>query len=449
MDPRPARTMFCLPYAGGGASAYTGLLRELAHLTVVPVQLPGRESRIAEPPAFTIAEIADEVAPATDEPYALYGHSMGARLAFEVVRELRRRGLRRPSRLYVGGAHPPDRRVPLAASVDLPDDAFIDQLVRRSGALPELKHMPELRELMMPVLRSDFTWIKNYAFAPEPPIDSPIVAFTGLDDEEVGAAEMLGWARHTTAGFRLRTLRGGHLFVKDRPAELAALIAADLAAEHALPEQDELHLWMGRTADHATVLRRYAGRAAVGMSHTDDLTLVAAVGTSHTDDPTLVAAVGTSHTDDPTLVAAVGTSHADGPASVLAAPEPGIGVSILRALDVGGPDSGLAELSGDEREQIEDAAEEDRRWLALRAVTAKRALMAAAGQGTDPAAVSFPDLADPGPWHAQCGPGLDRLARWRVVHLPLHTSRGEALGAVAVPHDRVRLRFDMPAEQAG
>ncbi|SDH69796.1 thioesterase domain-containing protein [Nonomuraea jiangxiensis] len=418
MDPRPARTLFCLPYAGGGASAYAGLLRELADLTVVPIQLPGRENRIAEPPAFTIDEIADEVAPATDEPYALYGHSMGARLAFEVVRELRRRGLRQPSRLYVGGAHAPDRRVPLAAAVDLPEDAFIDQLVRRSGALPELKHMPELRELMMPVLRSDFVWIRNYAFAPEPPIDSPIVAFTGLEDGEVGAADMLGWARHTTGGFRLRTLRGGHLFVKDRPAELAALIAADLAAEPALPEPDEVHLWLGRPTDHGTVLRHYAGRAAVSTSHSDDLTLLAAVSTNPTGDPTATG-------------------------------EPGTGVSLLRALDLGGPDDGLSELNGDEHEQIEDAAEEDRRWLASRAVTAKRALMAADGRGADPTAVSFPDLADPGPWRAQAGPGLDRLARWQVVHLPLHTTRGEALGAVAVPHDRVRLRFDMPAEQAG
>ncbi|MFI6395020.1 thioesterase II family protein [Nonomuraea sp. NPDC050547] len=407
MDLRPASTMICLPYAGGGASAYTGLVRELAgltDLTVVPVQLPGRENRIVEPPAFTVTEIADEVAPATAEPYALYGHSMGARLAFEVVRELRRRGLRRPSRLYVGGAHPPDRRVPLAAAVDLPDDAFIDQLVRRAGALLELKHLPELRELLMPVLRSDFTWIKNYSYAPERPIDSPIVAFTGLDDGEVGAAEMLGWSRHTTAGFRLRTLRGGHLFVQDRPAELAALIAADLAGEPAPPEPDELQLWLGRPADHATVVRRYAGRAALGTSHTGELTLVAAV----------------------------------------AAHEPGVGVAILRAPDLG---DGLSELSGDELEQIEDAAEEDRRWLALRAVTAKRALMAADGQGADPAAAGFPDLTDPGPWQAQCDPGLERLARWQVLHLPLRTSRGEALGAVAVPHDTVRLSLDIPAEE--
>lgn len=396
--------MFCLPYAGGGASAYTGLLRELTDLTVSPIQLPGRENRIAEPPTFTIQEIADEIAPATDAPYLLYGHSMGARLAFEVARELRRRGLPAPSRLYVGGAHPPHRKVPLAASADLPDDAFIDQLVRRSGALPELKHVPELRELLLPVLRADFAWIKNHRYTPEPPLDCPIVAFTGLDDGEVGAEDMLGWARHTTAGFHLRTLRGGHLFVKDRPADLAALVTADLTGRHTPPEPDEVHLRLDQHPDptsHAQIPRHHDGQATITMSHADGLTLLAA------------------------------------------ALDPEIGVAVLRS------PRGTAELSAAEREQIEDAAEQDRQWLALRAVAAKRALMAADGQGADPALTGFPDLADPGPWRAQGGPGLDRLTRWRVVHLPLHTSRGEALAAVAVPYDRVRLSFDMPAEQAG
>lgn len=394
--------MFCLPYAGGGAAAYNGLLRELSRtdLTVIPVQLPGRENRIAEPPAFTIAEIADEVAPATDRPYALYGHSMGARIAFEVVRELRRRGRPGPMRLYVAGAHPPDRRVPLATTVDLPDDSFVDQLIRRAGALPELRSVPELRELMMPVLRSDFAWIRNYSYVPEPPLDCPIVACTGLDDAEVGPAQMLGWARHTTAGFRLRTLHGGHLFVKDDPAGTAAVIAADLSAAPAeRPEPDELHLWLGPQARHHEVLRGYDGRAAVGASHADGLTLVAA------------------------------------------AHPPGAGVCLLRA-SVPAPE----ELSADEREQIEDAAEEDRPWLALRAVTAKRALLAACGGNADPASVGFPDLADPGPWRAE---GPDGLDRWQVVHLPLHTARGEALAAVAVPHDRLRLRLDVPAERTG
>ncbi|WP_240197608.1 thioesterase II family protein, partial [Nonomuraea lactucae] len=251
----------------------------LPGVTVSPLQLPGRENRIAEPPAFTVGDVTDEIAPGTGEPYALYGHSMGARLAFEVARELRRRGLPQPSRLYVGGAHPPHRKVPLAATADLPDDAFIDQLVRRAGALAELKHEPELRELLLPVLRADFGWIRNYRYTPEPPLDVPIVAFTGLDDGEVGAADMLGWARHTTAGFGLRTLHGGHFFVKDRPADLAALIAADLSGRVEPPEADEVHLWLGERpggADPRRVLRRYGGPAGgASASHAGGLSLVA------------------------------------------------------------------------------------------------------------------------------------------------------------------------------
>ncbi|MGN9786186.1 thioesterase II family protein [Nonomuraea sp. ZG12] len=452
--------MFCLPYAGGGASAYTGLLRELTDLTdlpdltVTPLQLPGRENRIAEPPAFTVQEIADEIAPATDAPYLLYGHSMGARLAFEVVRELRRRGLPGPRRLYVGGAHPPHRKVPLAASADLPDDAFIDQLVRRSGALPELKHVPELRELLLPVLRADFAWIKNHRYAPEPPLDCPIVAFTGLDDGEVGAEDMLGWARHTTAGFRLRTLRGGHLFVKDRPAELAALVAADLTGRHTPPEPDEVHLWLDQHPDPASpgrLLRHHDGQTTITVSHADGLTLVAAAR-----DPGIgVAVMRAGHSATPPAAASSPSEPGSGASSAassaasssVSGPGRSHGVPVTPVGE--GAGRGGAELSAGEREQIEGAAEQDRRWLALRAVAAKRALMAADGQGADPALADFPDLADPGPWRAQGGPGLDRLARWRVVHLPLHTSRGEALAAVAVPYDRVRLRFDMPAEQAG
>ncbi|WP_449060314.1 thioesterase II family protein, partial [Planomonospora algeriensis] len=227
--PTPAPALLCLPYAGGAAGAYHGLKGVSGAVEVVAVQLPGRENRIAEPPGFSVPRITDEIAPHTGRPYALYGHSMGARIAFEVVRELRRRGLPPPLRLYAGAAHPPDRRVPLAAAADLPDEAFVDQLLRRADAPQELRDVPELRELLLPVLRADFTWIKRYRYAPEPPLDVPVVAFAGLDDAEVPPDDMLGWARHTRAGFALRTLPGGHLFLRDGAAELARLIAEDLA----------------------------------------------------------------------------------------------------------------------------------------------------------------------------------------------------------------------------
>jgi hypothetical protein len=161
---------------------------------------------------------------------------MGARLGFEVVRELRRRGLPPPVRLYVGGAHPPDRPVPLAAAATLPDEAFIDQLVRRAGAQEELRNVPELRELLLPVLRADFTWIKEYRFTPEEPLDVPVVAFAGLDDAEVGPVDMLGWARHTRAGFRLRTVEGGHFFLTERTESLARLLTEDLAGAESLQD---------------------------------------------------------------------------------------------------------------------------------------------------------------------------------------------------------------------
>ncbi|MDH2425409.1 thioesterase domain-containing protein [Sphaerisporangium sp. TRM90804] len=438
--PRPstlesAPTLFCLPYAGGAASAYRPLRAVLGDAAeVVPIQLPGRETRFSEPPHLSVGEITDELAPHTRGPYALYGHSMGARIAFEVVRELRRRALPPPARLYVGGAHPPDRRVPLAAAVDLPDDTFIEQLISRAGALPELRDEPELRELLLPVLRADFTWIRRYRYTPEPPLDVPVVAVAGLDDAEVPPPVMLGWGRHTSSRFRLRTVRGGHLFLADPDAGLARLLADDLADGHA-PERvgdDEVHVWLAtgdvpaaRLAD--AVMRRYdsAGPApSCGVAGGDGLAL----------------------------------------AAVSPGGEIGVAVERLRALDGGHPDDAL--LSADELEQIEGAAEEDRPWLALRARTAKKALVAASG--VEPSSVGFPDLAAPGTWrpvaHGDPGPppappgratalatatapGIATatatdIAGWHVTHLPLPTSRGEALAAVALPRGRTLLRFD-------
>ncbi|WP_344942073.1 thioesterase II family protein [Sphaerisporangium flaviroseum] len=404
-------TLFCLPYAGGAASAFWGMRKALADAAeVVPIHLPGRESRIAEPPRVSVGEIADEMASRTRRPYAVYGHSMGARIAFEVVRELRRRALPLPVCLYVGGAHPPDRKVPIAAAVDLPDDAFIDQLISRAGAREELRDMPELRELAMPVLRSDFGWIKEYRYTPEPPLDVPLVAFAGLDDAEVPPSVMLGWGRHTRSRFDLRAVRGGHLFLADRHADLTRFIARDLAGDGGPEplEDDEVHLWLvtGNTsaADLVDMVTRRCGsdREALrcGTVHHDGLAL-AAVTRGH---PVGVA------------IGRPGTPDGD-------------------ALDDGS-------LGADEREQIEGTAEEDRPWVALRARTAKKAL--AAGSGADPALIGFPDLTAPGPWrplaHRDPSPSAD-LTPWRVTHLPLPTPQGEVVAAVALPHDRMRLRF--------
>ncbi|MBG0823063.1 thioesterase [Planomonospora sp. ID91781] len=424
----PAPALLCLPYAGGAAGAYHGLRGACGAVEVVAVQLPGRENRIAEPPEFSVPRLTDEIAPHTARPYALYGHSMGARIAFEVARELRRRGLPPPLRLYAGAAHPPDRRVPLAATADLPDEAFIDQLVRRAGAPEELRDVPELRELLLPVLRADFTWIKRYRYAPEPPLDVPVVAFAGLGDAEVPPGDMLGWARHTRAGFALRTLRGGHLFVRDGSAELARLITADLAGpgpgrgtDPPPVQDDEIHVRVFPAGEPPGTPGAGAGGPSRAVDRAGGLAVEVTVrGGAVGAAVGLPAAYGAAR--DAARDAFPGAAH--GPVH---GASPGAGRG-------GGSGDGPGDgLGPGEREQLADAAEEDRPWLELRARTARRALSRAGAHAQ--AAAGFPDLAAPGPWPADAG--------WQVTFLPLHTPLGEALAAVAEPRGRTRLSADV------
>ncbi|WP_431906344.1 thioesterase II family protein, partial [Micromonospora carbonacea] len=106
--PQAPVRLFCLPYAGAGASAFRHWQGAFgADVEVLPVQLPGRENRISEDPRFTVADVAAAIAGRADRPYAIYGHSMGGRVGFEVVRALARTGGPLPLRLYVGGGRAP------------------------------------------------------------------------------------------------------------------------------------------------------------------------------------------------------------------------------------------------------------------------------------------------------------------------------------------------------
>ncbi|WDZ82465.1 thioesterase domain-containing protein [Micromonospora cathayae] len=223
--------LFCLPYAGAGISAFRRWRDAIGDdVEVLPVQLPGREVRIAEDPNFTVAEVADAIAARVDRPYAIYGHSMGGRLGFDVVRELRRTGRTLPVRLYVGGARAP--HVTDVSHFDglsrASDSELLDRL-RSGGGLPAgvLDH-PELVALLMPLLRADFGRVDSYRYVPEEPLPVPIVVFSGRTDQAVTRAQSAAWERHTAAGFTLHDVDGGHFFLHDRLTEVLAVIRADL-----------------------------------------------------------------------------------------------------------------------------------------------------------------------------------------------------------------------------
>lgn len=219
--PRARRQLFCLPYAGAGASAFVGWAAAAGpDLEVLPVVLPGRESRYAEPFDVDIAGLASAIAARADRPYTIYGHSMGGRVGFEVVRELRRRGERQPLRLCLGGCRPPDILEPLAELSWVSDEEVLGRLAELGGLPEEILAEPELCELILPVLRADFTWLDTYEYEPGPPLEVPIVAFAGAEDRSVTPDDMRGWARHTTAGFDLRIQPGGHFFLHERREQI-------------------------------------------------------------------------------------------------------------------------------------------------------------------------------------------------------------------------------------
>ena len=231
--PRPeaAVRLFCLPYAGAGAGAYARWPAAFGpDVEVRAVQLPGRESRIGEPPGINPDALASVLASSAAGPYAVFGHSMGGRLAFEVVRRLAAAGVPLPLRLYLSGCRAPDQiqAGPLDGLSRVGDGELVARL-RAGGGLPaEVAGQPELLALLLPALRADFAWLDGYIYTPSEPLPIPIVCFAGTRDRAVPADQMRGWQRHTSAGFALHVLPGGHFFPHERLADMAALIHATL-----------------------------------------------------------------------------------------------------------------------------------------------------------------------------------------------------------------------------
>jgi len=230
----PAVRLFCLPYAAGGASIYAPWRSSFADdIELCPVELPGRQTRRRDS-AFTCVDslvdaLASGLAGEFDVPYALFGHSMGSLVAFELARALRRRGVGEPSVLFVSGGRAPQLPREHPVVHDQPDAVVIAKL-RSLGALPkDICDEPELVELLMPTIRADLTVCETYEYRPEPPLTCPIVAFAGADDPEVPPARMDPWREQTSGGFLKQVLPGDHFFLHSSRSALLDAVHAALA----------------------------------------------------------------------------------------------------------------------------------------------------------------------------------------------------------------------------
>jgi len=236
--PKPVESakvrLVCIPYAGGGVNVYrawAGLLPTAVELCAA--QLPGRELRLSEPLVSRVGTVLDaleaELAPLGDRPLALFGHSMGALLAFELARRLERSGFEVAHLIVSGWRAPqlPDRE----RLHDLPEPAFIEAL-RRFGGTPEVVFAnPELLQLVLPILRSDLRLVETHVTQPGAPLSCPILALGGLRDAMVTRADVEAWREQTAGPFRAAYCDAGHLFLQAERDFVLAQIRAALRVE--------------------------------------------------------------------------------------------------------------------------------------------------------------------------------------------------------------------------
>jgi medium-chain acyl-[acyl-carrier-protein] hydrolase len=225
--------LFCLPYAGGGAAVFRRWPSLVTpDLQIAAIQLPGREHRLAER-AFTnidalVPALIDAIREHLDRPFAIFGHSMGALIAFELTRALRKRGMQQPVRLFLSGHRAPqlpDRRPPLHA---LGDAEFLDALRELEGTPDEVLAHEELMAIFAPTLRADFQLCETYGWSEDAPLEIPLSVFGGTDDPDVDRHELDAWSETTSAPSSVRMFEGGHLFLQQAHQSVVKAVVDDL-----------------------------------------------------------------------------------------------------------------------------------------------------------------------------------------------------------------------------
>jgi len=229
------RVLLCFPWAGGGQAGFKAW-RELvsAEMELWLARLPGREDRIREVPSSDAGALISELAAAatavTDRPYALFGHSFGALLAFWVAVALSGTSGRSPVLVAVSGARPPGSR-PLDRPLSIMSDGeLVATLLSFGGSDAEVLADPEIQELLLPAIRADVAMAEECNWRNGPVLGCPVAAFAGTGDWLAPPQLMLGWRRWTTAGFRLRVFPGGHMFPALAPDEVVAGLAEELSS---------------------------------------------------------------------------------------------------------------------------------------------------------------------------------------------------------------------------
>jgi len=213
--------LFCFPFAGGSGHEFRTWGERLPEVEVFGVHYPGRTSRYTTPPidnmAQMVAEIQEALSAYQDKPFAFFGHSLGALIAYELTYSLGAAGMAGPKFLFVSACDAP-QFLPVPPQLHtLPDEAFI-QAIREIGGTPEavLQHK-EILGMMLPILRADLKLLETYQYQERYPLTIPIYAAGGGADRIVSKGNILGWEAHTADWWEVCFFKGGHFYFREEP----------------------------------------------------------------------------------------------------------------------------------------------------------------------------------------------------------------------------------------
>lgn len=230
---KPKLRLFCCAYAGGSGWIFRPWAQQLANslktdIEICAIELPGRGKRLLEP-AFTdldeiVRVVGPQLTPLLDRPFAFFGHSMGALVAFELCRWLRRTLALKPLHFWASAARAPHLSSKLPPMHSLSEADFIERLKHYQGTPLSVLNNAELMNLMLPTLRADFTVIETYRYQPRAPFNFPITGLWGESDNIVSQTEVAAWQVHTSV-FKLEAIAGDHFFIQ-QPLFVQTLLSA-------------------------------------------------------------------------------------------------------------------------------------------------------------------------------------------------------------------------------
>ncbi|NJP66267.1 thioesterase II family protein [Streptomyces spiramenti] len=230
--PEAAVRLACFPHAGGSASYFHPVAQALAPAAeVLAVQYPGRQDRHREPCLESVAELADgataALRPWAGKPLALFGHSLGAIVAFEVALRLSREGSA-PVSLIASGRRAPSRYRDESLH-QASDGRLLSEVDRLSGTAAGILDDPDLVRMLLPALRADYRAVERYRSEPGAAVDCPVLVLTGDQDPLTTLEEARAWEAHTTGDCTVDVYPGGHFYLNDHAPKVIAAISDHLS----------------------------------------------------------------------------------------------------------------------------------------------------------------------------------------------------------------------------